>query len=280
MLGCVLLLVACTNRVGGVSSAGTSSTPRGDALTAAAAFGDLRTIDYCTLLDDVGEPLLSSFELCTTEVDLIERTVGPLSSGDHVDGVPREDPEDLPAGVRVRARTAETGCVLWVGFADDVWLAVAVADGSEPPWSVSDVYCGLADHVVSGVLDAIGNDRVGHLTYGPGSFGALDPCQVIGGPEFAAAGRPVGGPSGHDCGNGRVRLSFSVGWRAGDTPATVGGREATVRRDAPACHVIFQRPLPGEPRFMEQATVTVPGDSEEACTRARGAAELIAPKLP
>lgn len=284
---CGLLLAACTSRVGPPPeqpSTTPSSTPPPEPLTAAAAFGDLRTIDYCSLLDVAGEYRVSSFQSCRTEVDFEELTVGPLSSGADPRGEPYGYAGDLPPGVRLHGYSPaeSTGCLLWLGFADDVWLSVTVADVGEPPWDPVRAYCATARHMLAGVLDAIDDARVGHVVYGPDSFGSIDPCPLITGSEFAAvgggSGPPVGGPSGHVCVNGRVQLSFRVDWRTIDTPATVGGREATVAEDLDDCSVLFQRPLPGEPRFWEKAIVSVTDD--ETCVLARGAAELVAPKLP
>jgi hypothetical protein len=283
LVACGAVLTACVSRVG--PAAQPSTTPA-EPLTAAAAFGDFGTVDYCTLLDEEGEYRLSSFELCRTEVDFVELTVGPMAAEADAGSEHYDYPGDLPPGVRVwsyfPARGAN-GCVLWVGFADDVWLTVTALDAADPPWSTADSYCRRAGVVVAGVLAAIEDGRVGHAAYGPGSFGGIDPCPLITGPEFAAVGggrEPKAAPSGHACVNGRVELSFGVDRRGSGTQETVGGREATVLRDIGACHVLFQRPLADEPRFMEQARVSVPGDSSEACVLARGAAELVAPKLP
>jgi hypothetical protein len=276
LVACGLLLAAC------VSRAGPAAQPtRTASLTAAAAFGDLRTLDYCSLFDERGENTLSSFELCRTEADFVELTVGPMVADVLGGSVPYDYPGDPPPGVRVWSyypSQGPNGCVLLVGFADGVWLTVTALDAADPPWSAADSYCRTATTVVAGVFVAVEDGRVGHASYGPDSYGAVDPCPLITGPEFGSG--PRAAPSGHSCVNGRVELSFGVDARGSGTPATLGGREATVRRDRDACHVLFQRPLNEDPGYVEQARVTVAGDSEEACTVARDAAELVAPKLP
>jgi hypothetical protein len=283
LVACGLLLVGCVNRTGPTARQSTTSA---EPLTAAAALGDLRTVDYCSMFDGTPEIALSSFELCRTEVDFVELTIGPLTTDTHAGSEPYDYPDDLPPGVRISsfAPTPDVyGCVLWVGFADGVWLTVKAVDAAEPPWSTVDTYCAKAAGVVAGALTTIAHGRVGHVSWGPGSFSAIEPCPLITGPEFTAfggSGSPKAAPSGHSCVNGRVTLSFDVDSPTSGTPATLGGREATVRRDRDACHVLFQRPLPGEPRFVEKATVTVFGDTEEACTLTRGAAELVAPGIP
>lgn len=276
LVACGLLLAARVSRVAPTSQPATSRP-----LTTAAAFGDLRTLDYCSLLAVTGAELLSSFELCRTEVDVVDVTVGPVAAGPYVGSEPYDYPGDLPPGMRVWSyypSEGPNGCVLWMGFADRVWLTVMALDAADPPWSAADSYCRTAATVVAGVLAAIEDGRVGHVSYGPGSFGRIDPCPLITGPGFGAG--PRAAPSGHACVNGRVELSFGIDARASGTPATLGGREATVQRDGGACHVLFQRPLTDDPRHVEQARVTVSGDSEEACTVARAAAELVAPRLP
>jgi hypothetical protein len=278
LVACGLVLTACVSRVGAAGGPGAAS------VEPLAAFGDLRTVDFCTLLDRVGEYRLSSFELCRTEVDFVELTVGPMVAEAHAGSAPYDYPGNLPPGVRVWSSfpsQGANGCVLWVGFADDVWLTVTALDAADPPWSTADSYCRTAATVVAGVFTAIEHGRVGHASYGPGSFGGIDPCPLITGPEFAAVGgggEPKAASSGHACVNGRLELSFGIDWRDGGTREIVNGREVTVGRDVGGCHVVFQRPLPDEPRFTEQARVTV--DSDEACVLARGAAELVAPGLP
>lgn len=265
LLACGLLLAACVSRTGPASRPSTAP------LTAAAAFGDLTTIDYCSLLTGTGTDPLSSFELCRAGVDSVEVTVGPLAT-DHVTAA-YDYPDDLPPGVRVRTAAREAhGCALWVGFADGVRLRVAAVDAAEPPWSAEGSYCRAAAAVVGGVLAAVADGRVRHRSYPPGSFGGVDPCPLI----AAFGSEPEPAPSGHACVNGRVALSFGIDRRGGGEPAVVGGRAATVRRDPGGCRVVFARPV--DQTYAEQATVTVRGD--DACTLALAAAERVAPGVP
>jgi hypothetical protein len=276
LVACGLLLTACVNRAEPVARPA-SSAP----LTAAAALGELRTVDFCSLLDERGADSLSSFELCRTEVDFVELTVGPLVAGPSVGSEPYEYPGDLPPGLRVWSyfpSGGPNGCVLWLGFADGVWLTVTALDAADPPWSAADSYCRTAATVVAGALAAIEEGRVGHVSHEPDSFGGIDPCPLITGPELG--GVPTAAPSGHSCVNGDVELSFGIDVRASGTQETIGGQEATVRRDRKTCAVVFQRPVDEDPRYVAQARVTVTGDDEQACVFARDVAELVAPRLP
>src|SRR5262245_24510310 len=109
---CGLLLAACTGTA--------DSAPKPTALTADVAFGDFRTIDYCTMLEATGGTPVSSFEQCRVDADGIHRIVGHVQSDDDVTE-PYDYPGKLPRGVKIwqdPKRDQFGGCLRWVGFSD------------------------------------------------------------------------------------------------------------------------------------------------------------------
>lgn len=291
---CGLLLTACV----GPPVAGSPST---GALTAANALGVFRTVDYCTLLDtrDVQPDLIApSFERCVVAVEDVQLVVGPLESGEDLSLTPYDYRDHLPSGVRVeqRWRSDEQGCTLLVGFADGVRLTVAVIgtpEAEEGTHSGATVdWCATADRAVASVLEAIAEKRIGRTNYDQDSFGSLDPCALITGPEFDAV---VGADqqvkrtlSGYECVRGNLALSLTIGKPADGTPEILGGRPVVVQVLDSSCALFVERPLPDRPGQVETAQLT--GMSIDAngrydadadvCPVVRAAAALVVPKLP
>jgi hypothetical protein len=277
LIVCALVLAACTSTIGG--------EPRPGGLTAAAALGEFRTIDYCTMLDPAGDTPTSSFERCWVDEGAVIRSVGPLNAD--VDGDPYDYAGDLPPGVRIRTDTRPLPdyCARWVGFADDMWLMVTNVD----PAPSAD-QCQVADDMVADVLAAVEKRQVRHVAYAQDSFGGLDPCTLLDVPEVEAlVGARTGEPSpdGHSCLRGHIGLRLKVGIPNKGTTETVGGRVAVVEAIGVFCMLTVDRPLPDRPGLMEQATLTgiavdgdKPGNGADVCPETRAIAEVVFPELP
>jgi hypothetical protein len=161
-----------------------------------------------------------------------------------------------------------------VTFADRVGLWISVS--GQTPCDAT------VDDLVAGVFTAIKGGRVRHVTYAPDSFGGIEPCSLITGPEFATlagATVPEAEPSGHSCSYGSIGLLFSIGEPSSGTREMVGGRQAVVEQTGTAiCVIIFERPLADRPGLVEVAQVY--GKDARGCKTGRPAAELVGPKLP
>jgi hypothetical protein len=281
---CGLLLAACTSVVSG--------TPAPIGLTSAAALGDLRTIDYCTLLDTAGGEVLSSFEQCTVTAGP-RWVVGPLEGDDEYERIPYDYPGDLPDGVRIHQQEPENEyatCTRWVGFVDAVWLMVAVTDDRYPAPSTEEDRCTAADELVAGVLTAIGDKRVGHLSYGPASFGGLDACTFLTGPDVELVVEPgddlTSWPAGHRCYRGGVALEFGM------AKPSVGRQEllddvvqVAFLVNGPFCYVDLEVTVPDRPGLVQRARFSGNGSDSgttaaELCPTPWAVAELVVPRLP
>jgi hypothetical protein len=287
LIMCFLLLAACTG-----DGDGSAPEPANKALTAEKVLGDYGTVDYCTLLDTSSGTTVSSFETCRVEENGIRRIVGPVRSDSELGLDPTytrvyQYPGDLPPGVAVREPTQDLGpaCARHVGFSDHIWLMVAVSDTKEPASSTAADRCSTADKLVAGVLAAVEGGKVEHVSYGPDSFGSLDPCTLLERPEIvdiAGASATLGATHGHDCSYGDLGLRFGVDAPSVGTPETLGGRQVVVSGSVAQCEVTFDRPLPDRPGLVEQATVTrvIRSGGEDLCQDARAAAGVLFPDLP
>jgi hypothetical protein len=281
---CGLLLAACTGVVSG--------TPVSNGLTSAAALGDLRTIDYCTLLDTAGGEPLSSFEQCTVVVDGLRRVVGALDGDDEYERIPYDYPGDLPDGVRIHQQEPENEyatCTRWVGFADAVWLMAAVTDDQYPATSTDEDRCAAADDLVAGALAAISDKRVGHLSYDPDSFGGLDACTFLTGRDVEVVVEPGADlsarPAGHSCYRGGVQLEFGVVPPSAGRQEMLEDRPVAFRIDGPFCYVDLEVPLPERPGLVQRARFS--GNASESgvtpaelCPIPWTIAEMVVPRLP
>lgn len=282
---CGLLLAACTSVVSG--------TPASGGLTSAAALGDLRTIDYCTLLDTAGGEPLSSFEQCTVTADGLRRVVGALQGDDEYERIPYDYPGDLPAGVRIHQQEPENEyatCTRWVGFVDAVWLKAAVTDDSYPAASTEEERCTAADDLVAGALAAIEAKRVDHLLYGAASFGALDACTFLTGPDVEAVLEPgddlTSWPAGHNCYRGGVGLEFAMAKTSAGRQEMLGGYPVAFLVDGPFCYVDLEVVVPDwRPGIVQRARFS--GRASEAgetaadlCPTPWAVAEVVVPRLP
>lgn len=287
LIMCFLLLAACTGD--GDESA---PEPKNKALSAEKVLGDYGTVDYCTLLDTSSGTTVSSFETCRVEENGMRRIVGPVRSDSELGLDPDytrvyKYPGDLPPGVAVREPTQDLGpaCARHVGFSDHIWLMVAVSDTREPTVSTAEERCSTADELVAGVLTAIDGGKIKHVSYGPDSFGGLDPCTLLERPEIvdiAGASATLAATHGHDCSYGDLGLRFGVDTPSIGTPETLGGRQVMVSGAVAQCTVRLDRPLPDRPGLVEKATVTraISSGGEDLCQDARAAAGVLFADLP
>ena len=280
---CGLLLAACTSVVNG--------TPASGGLTSAAALGDLRTIDYCTLLDTAGGEVLSSFEQCTVKAGPLW-VVGAIEGDDPYERIPYDYPGDLPDGVRIHQQEPENEyatCTRWVGFVDAVWLKAAVTDDRYPAPSTEEERCTAADELVAGALAAITDKRVGHLSYGLDSFGGLDACTFLTGPDVEAVLEPgddlTSWPAGHRRYRGGVGLEFGVVRPGAGRQEMLEDRPVAFRVDGPFCYVDLEVPLPDRPGLVQRARFS--GNASESgqtaaelCPIPWVVAEMVVPRLP
>jgi hypothetical protein len=280
-----------------------------DKQTAVASLGELRTVDYCSLVDTaklagsgtIAKPPHKGFDSCRvemTEQDLVTAVeVGPLESGKNsrmqaldYQGAP------LPEGASVRDSTffPEQSCTRYLVFGDGVRLAVSAQDdrASDPgipkePLRVA--WCAKADLAVAQVVAAITEKRVAQTSYDKNSFGALDPCALLKGPEAdALIGadkeiEPV--PHGHRCKRGDAMLDFNVPVPHPDQTAdpyppkseVIAGRPALIYGTMGGCMIAVDRVETGESLVVQWL---LSKEHLDSCEPGRALAELVLPKLP
>lgn len=285
LMACGLLLAACTSTVGG--------TPEPGGLASTEVLGDLRTVDYCTMLDwdGPGEPV-SSFERCTAEADGLRRAVGPLREAESFGTVAYDYPGELPDGVRILVPEPENEyatCTRVVAFTDAVWLVVAVSEDAYPPEYTEEERCAAADDLLTAALAVIDGERVGHLSYGRDSFGGLDACAVLTRVGVGAGEKPWDWPAGHNCYFSEAWLEIRV-----DEPSTgqrelVGDRPVLLEIDGGFCDLVVERPS-DRPGLVEAARFggTIADDAigksglsaAKVCPVAWAVAEQVVPTLP
>lgn len=293
--------------------AGCTSTPPAppawEEHAATDSLGDLRTIDYCSLLDtpkilgtaNPSAPAVSSFELCrvwvTEGTSRYVLVVGPLGSQVTADMQPHNYAGTLPAGVSVRDSTrGVNSCTRYLVFDDGTTLMTAASDASTPDPELAplsrEALCAKADASLAGVVAAITEKRIGRLTFEPGSFGALDPCALLTGPEadklIGADKAATPAVHGHDCTRGDAAVYFTVGdpsalqasGNRGPQPDTIAGRSVTADSHLAACWFTASRKT--STGQVEEARVEFKLNLENLgfCDSARSLAELILPKLP
>jgi len=298
MLCGLVLVTACTNSVTGPQST------HGPGLTAAAALGELRTVDFCSLLDASGaagsgtvtKPSLFMLGACRAEVtDGASRfsvVAGPLSAGSDSGLSPYDyHGAALPLGISVQRSTvdAKQGCTRELAFNDGIRLALAASDLSGGVSSSPDARCAKADRLVAGALAAITGQRVGHIAFDERSFGRLDACALLTDPDVdRVLGSGVNrNPDigGHGCMTGSVSLTFMIGVSPAQPSTDVlGGVPAAVDKVGAFCQIVGSLPAPGSTAQAQTATVSVVNLSGVAtdsdCATARAVAGPVFAKLP
>jgi hypothetical protein len=309
-----LLLTGCASTV-----SGTASVSSGDLqqerkpLTSQRAFGDVSTVDYCSLLDldrvktaggyEFGEQH-QGFNYCQVEGKIhgqdITVGVGYLSGqGSDLDRV--ADPgKTFSRGLVAQRSTSNDNenCDYYLTFADSVGLTVYVNNiSSHPSTTAGSSLCAVNGAVLDGVVAQISANQVGHFNFAPGSLGTVEACALLSDPEINAQ---FGGalpqspamPSKHRCrwkgalGNElTVMLDISDG--TGSTAEQIGGHATDVAqldeagRNCMATGSVAPYPNSGAGQYQVASLYVSVGQAPtDACTIARALAGLAWPRLP
>jgi hypothetical protein len=318
VLCAVLVLSACTSRVGGAPVAGTTLPDEPDELTAKIVFGDLPTVQPCSLttpavFDEFGEASFGapeSLDYCTVSVDTADGAdvvlsigaFGELSAEPELQG---KRVEELDGGLWVGQQNDDpTFCSQLLVFPDEVTVQVSgsVYEGDADT-------CPMVEAGMEYVIGVVMETDVLHRSPERDSLVTVDPCSLADDEDVAAIEGLAGVrrtdeyPARHTCyweagGSSvvTVRLQFvagpkPVGLGAGANEDPVAGRPSATNRypeigDNSYCavetaHLPFEE-VAGQDAF-EVASVYVrmpAGQVEAGCAAARAVAELVWPKLP
>lgn len=321
LCGAALLMTGCAQAVVGTPSPNPAAAQQAleerTPLTSTLALGDLTTIDYCSLIDpglvarggmtDAGEPQ-PSFDECavsgkvggqsaTLEVGFLDTNAGGR--------LPDRD-KTLPRGLVAQRDTSGRGadsCGYYLAFPDRVSLEL-FAYLENPPSdpgssSTTSPLCTLNKTVFDGVVTAVTQKKVTHLTFAQGSVGTVDACALL--PDAVVsqqAGVPLPraqNPSKHRC----RWTNTSLGMRAvlwfyvdkppqaadGATAETIDGRPSVVRAvSARFCAVdTVVGPWPGAKNGEVEVAETymnAGNAAKDACGIARAFATAAWPQLP
>jgi hypothetical protein len=314
----VLVLSACTSRVGGVPIAATTLPDEPAELTAEAAFDDLRTVDPCSLTAlDVFESF-GSAEFGTPEsLDYCSVKVTPTAGGEALVSIGEFGLlEAVPELQGKRVKDVDRG--LWIGqqddtpsfcsqmlvFPDGVTMQVlgSVFEGDMDTCPMVEA---AMEHVTSVVLDG----GIEHRKPERDSLLLLDPCSLIDDdavaaiPGLATVRASDKYPAKHVCfwkasgGTVTLRLQFVAGpkpgayGRAGANENPVAGRPSATNPypdvgEATYCSVEtaaipFTEVKGGD--YFEIASVFVrmpKGQIDAGCAAANAVALAVWPKLP
>jgi hypothetical protein len=264
ILCAALALAACT------------SSTRDGPLTATDALGDLKTIDYCSIVGKSGD---SAFERCRYVDGVKIMAVGPVDSGENKDLYPVEyHGSALPDGMRIQGSTfnAKQSCTRLLTFSDDVRLNFLVTGESD-----ADANCAKAMEAVESALGVINENKVGRREFAANSFGRLDPCALLSTPEVEAvigAGRNKRpGATGHNCLNGDVALTFDLKQAVVGDDETIAGYQTKVSKISLFCTIH----LNSGTESASVKAISVNGEADDStCAKARQVAELVFPTLP
>lgn len=309
----VVLLSACTTRVGGLPVAATTLP---EDLTAKLVFDDLRTVDPCSLTSqdvfksfgspDFGAP--ESLEYCAVKVNATGGGEALISIGAFgvLDAMPElrgKRVKDLDRGLWIGQQdNTPSFCTQLLVFADDVTMQVqgTVFDGTVDTCPI--VEAAMA-HASSVVLDG----GVEHRKAARDSLLLVDPCSLIDDadvaavPGLAAVAKVDEYPAKHTCfwksADRKVtaRLVFGLGPKpeAYGTDANVNpvaGRPSATNPypdvgDGSYCAVetagIPYSDVPGDHFEVASVYVRMPaGQVAAGCTAAQAIAQHVWPKLP
>jgi hypothetical protein len=312
----VVLLSACTSRVGGTPVAGDTLPPPKE-LTSEVVFDDLRTVDPCSLADpdvldafggaDFGKP--ESLDYCAIEVkptvggDAVI-SVGAFGTLDAVPEVQGKRVKDVDRGLWIGQQDDSPGfCTQLLVFPDDVTMQVqgTVFEGDADTCPMVEA---AMDHAVSVVLD----EGVEHREATRDSLLLVDPCSLIDDADVAAVAGLTGlrksdeYPAKHNCfwegpgGTVTARLQFVAGpkpgayGRAGANENPVAGRPSALNPypevgQASYCSVetagIPFSEVTGDYFEIASVFVRMPGGQVDAgCVAAQAVAQQVWPKLP
>lgn len=237
VVACVVVLSACTARVGGTPVAGDTLPPEPEELTAELVFGDLTTIAPCSLTDpdvfddfgdaDFGTP--ESLDYCAISVDLSGSgnaviSVGALGDLKSQPELAANKVKDLDGGLWIGQQDDDPMfCSQLLVFPDDVTMQVAGSAYEGEPDTCPMVEAGM-ERAVRAILD----EEVEHRDPDEDSLQSIDPCDTIRDREVSAiaglagAEQPSDYPGEHTCywtvPAAATRTSARVVFGAGVTP--------------------------------------------------------------
>jgi hypothetical protein len=214
VVACVVVLSACTSRVGGTPVAGDTLPPEPAELTSEVVFGDLTTIAPCSLTDpevfsDFGEAdfgIPESLDYCAISINPpgggnAVISVGALGSLDSQPELKTKRVKDVEGGMWIGQQDDDPlFCSLLLVFADEVTMQVAGSAYEGEPDTCPMVEAGM-ERAVQAILD----EEVEHRDPAKDSLQSIDPCDTIRDREVSAieglagAARPSEYPGKHTC---------------------------------------------------------------------------------
>jgi hypothetical protein len=280
-------------------------------LTSQRAFGDVSTLDYCSLLDLDGVeqagatgvgPASPSFNYCRADAsyqgEKLEVGVGYLDS-QVKDGSRYPDPgKQLKRGLTAQRDISSDyqSCVEHLTLADGVSLETYVDDLSDQPRTdgARDL-CDINGAVFDGLVTAVTNKKAAHLTFAPGSLGTVDACALV--PDDQAAAllgtttqRTPVIPTKHRCrwqdrsSGDSLGILFEVDRPLGAATESLGGHQATISGFGQNCLVSTGiAPYPGAKNGeyeLAEVYVVLRHSAKDACGMARTIATAAWPHLP
>ncbi|GAB2778626.1 hypothetical protein [Amycolatopsis magusensis] len=286
-------------------------------LTAAAAFGDYTTIDYCSLMDaaalgrtaEVVDPPRVSLDNCIAKVK-VDGQEADLAVGSVLDEQARSEytttTTEVTGGTELKRRLTiekpsseyDGSCYRYLVFADEFSLQANVNSLSTSGTDLApERLCPLLEAALEHAASVVVEKRVGHLSFPAGSLGSIDACSVATDAEIGAhlgstqtARRTL---TKHSCRWGRigedyVSLYFSVDLPvpagAGYVPETLGGRQAMVwtSTDSYCSAQTTLKPWPGAQKGeVETVSIFVSRyDGGDPCGVMRNVANTVFPRLP
>lgn len=257
-LGTITIMVAMALGASGCTMVTTgSATPvahytRYDPADANAAFGDLTTIDPCSLVDAAALPKdlnattrqPQSLDYCELKIDVAGDTayadIGELvsSTGEHL-----TDAEQVAGGITLYPDTLSYGsCAAYLSFTGNPMYLMS--EVSAESGDGSDALCTASQEIAKNAASAIADQRVAHVATVPGkSLRRVDPCGLVDASVLGPAGlgAPVTYPAKHQCVwnaaaddlSEYAQLLFLVGPQPepedGATSTAIAGRESVVQ---------------------------------------------------
>ncbi|MBN6034307.1 hypothetical protein [Amycolatopsis sp. 195334CR] len=316
----VTLLGGCTGVVIGKPAPDPAALAKAEEerlpLNGATAFGELTTIDYCTLLDasklkDVTEGPRVSLDNCYVRVQLDGQNADLWLGGvlDAQSRIEYASTTEIPDGPELKRRLTiekptsdyDGSCYRYLVFDDELSLQANISsydtvDVSAPEIS-SERLCPVIEDVLEHAATAVVEKRVGHLDFPAGSLGSVDACGIVSDTEIGAHLGTVEPArktlTKHSCRWGRsgsnyVSLYFSVDKPtpadAGYVPETLGGRQAMVWVGSGTyCSALTTlKPWPGA-KDGEAETVSIfvsMYSGGDPCGVMRNVANTVFPRLP
>ncbi|KAA9162093.1 hypothetical protein FPZ12_012710 [Amycolatopsis acidicola] len=309
-----LLLTGCTNVVTGAASVDTADVQRyldeTAPLTSQRAFGDVNSVDYCTLLDldgigksgatGVGKtsPSLSS---CEVEAQISGQKVavglGFLESGGSDSSRVPDTSKKLDRGLTAskNAYNDYYSCISYLRFTDGVSIEIYVDNlADDPSPGVESAICDTDEAVLDGLVGKIEAKKVGHLTFGANSVGEVDACSLAGDPDvvaqIGAAEKTPKIPTKHRCrwqdhvNRNVLTVLLEIGPRPAGPTEQLGNHTTAVEAGSTTCLATTAiRPYPagknGEYELAEVYLIVRNGIADP-CGPVRAVANVAFGKLP